>query len=954
MASLSSAPLNSAHGTVIENGTNNRVITLGFTPTAGRKLMLICTSAANHSVTGWSTHLNMSLAAVTTVLTRTADGTEGSTITVVQNGPRNMVWAVYEFDGGVTYSTGAANTGTVSGGWVSGLTTGIPTGVTKSFFTIIGRIATQAAPAGVTATTWTAPMLEDQDTAAVGGSNEAVHQTVAIADLASGTSTHQSQATISVGTNWSTAGQWMDLIVYTVPGNTAPTANAGADQSVAVGSLVTLNGSGSTDADGTIVSYAWTQVSGPSISGLSGSGATRTFTPGIAGTYVFRLDVVDDDGAISAQDTVTITASVGNAAPNANAGADQNVPPNEVVSLSASASTDSDGSIISYVWAQVSGPTVTLSGTGPNRQFTPTTSGTYVFRVTVTDNNGATGQDTVTIVVQAVGSDSIATENAKTGVLASEWFQGLSPLGIQGFGRSTYYLPGQTAQFSVNHNQPFTLQILRMGHYGGRGAREVRAAQAATPVAQPAPVVIPNSNGAVTCAAWSVNASWVIPANAVPGWYMAVFRNTTAGTHGYAMFCVSDKTNKKPVVVVTGDATWHAAYSGFGGNNVYGASEAIGLAADRALCSTYDKPVLTGAHVPQTHFLNATYPFLKWMERMGIEAGHTTIEQIKNDPSILDDRQIVVFAGHNEYVDDITYNKVESLLAKGQKFINAAANDFFWRVKFTDGAFTSSNSGRVMWCKKDSLAGPTAIRGGGSGTPFTSIADWTGTWQDTRWPNRRPSENVFGDQFIANGIRADAVKVPFAMKTSPAWRGCTGVQALTTGQTYTFAAGTLGMEWDRPMMSNPNVQQVMFAEAVVDLTNNAADADGANYTTTVTDAKHGFTMTRSKTYGLIANFNSDQWAWALDALHLRGSAAADVNAMQMMLNIVYDFGVVAHPASVTAASLTVPTPVSNVFTAYGLTDPGAVPGSGGSGEPTNTTYNTLVAAGYKPYVIVKL
>lgn len=94
-------------------------------------------------------------------------------------------------------------------------------------------------------------------------------------------------------------------------GNVAPTANAGADQdSVIGGTLVTLNGTGSTDSDGTIASYAWTQVSGPAITLSSTTVASPTFTaPTSAGTATFGLRVTDNDGAQSTQDTVVITWS---------------------------------------------------------------------------------------------------------------------------------------------------------------------------------------------------------------------------------------------------------------------------------------------------------------------------------------------------------------------------------------------------------------------------------------------------------------------------------------------------------------------------------------------------------------------------------------------------------------------------------------------------------------------
>ncbi len=91
-------------------------------------------------------------------------------------------------------------------------------------------------------------------------------------------------------------------------GNLPPTANAGADQTVATGALVTLSGSGS-DPDGGPgpLTFAWSQVSGPSATINNANQAVATVTPGTAGAYVFRLTV--SDGAASATDDVTVTAS---------------------------------------------------------------------------------------------------------------------------------------------------------------------------------------------------------------------------------------------------------------------------------------------------------------------------------------------------------------------------------------------------------------------------------------------------------------------------------------------------------------------------------------------------------------------------------------------------------------------------------------------------------------------
>jgi hypothetical protein len=94
---------------------------------------------------------------------------------------------------------------------------------------------------------------------------------------------------------------------YSITGNTQPTANAGIDQAVANSTTVTLNGSASTDVDGTIASYTWRRISGTAVSLSSTSVAQPSFTaPATNGILVFGLVVTDNFGSQSAEDTVTI------------------------------------------------------------------------------------------------------------------------------------------------------------------------------------------------------------------------------------------------------------------------------------------------------------------------------------------------------------------------------------------------------------------------------------------------------------------------------------------------------------------------------------------------------------------------------------------------------------------------------------------------------------------------
>lgn len=106
-------------------------------------------------------------------------------------------------------------------------------------------------------------------------------------------------------------GSSSQIGVYVPPSNAVPVANAGLDQAdIEPWTTVTLDGSGSTDSDGTITSYAWTQDAGTTVTLSSASVVSPTFTApaSIAGeTLTFRLVATDNQGSSSAPDTVDIT-----------------------------------------------------------------------------------------------------------------------------------------------------------------------------------------------------------------------------------------------------------------------------------------------------------------------------------------------------------------------------------------------------------------------------------------------------------------------------------------------------------------------------------------------------------------------------------------------------------------------------------------------------------------------
>ncbi len=210
-------------------------------------------------------------------------------------------------------------------------------------------------------------------------------------------------------------------------GNHAPVAEAGSDQGVLVSSHVALNGGGSYDPDGHPITYSWQQVQGPAVSLAGAKTVAPSFTaPAAPATLVFRLTV--SDATLSNSDQVTITVSTGGGshhAPVAEAGDNQTVTATSNVILDGTKSSDQDGDVLGFNWQQISGTSASLVGatTATPHFIAPSTAGTLIFRLTVSDGSLSNTDDVSVFVTSGGGAlpfiSSISNKSHKPGSSAT-------------------------------------------------------------------------------------------------------------------------------------------------------------------------------------------------------------------------------------------------------------------------------------------------------------------------------------------------------------------------------------------------------------------------------------------------------------------------------------------------------------------------------------------------------
>ncbi|HEX3243537.1 MAG TPA: N,N-dimethylformamidase beta subunit family domain-containing protein, partial [Solirubrobacterales bacterium] len=510
-------------------------------------------------------------------------------------------------------------------------------------------------------------------------------------------------------------------------------------------------------------------------------------------------------------------------------------------------------------------------------------------------------------------TNKVACENTKPGDPPSDWqVNGIGDSSIQGFATSMSVNLGQTVNFKIKTpSSSYHIDILRLGYYGGDGARLIASnikPTASLPQTQPN-CLTNSSTGLVDCGNWNVSASWTVPSDAVSGLYIAhLVRNDTGG-ESQIFFVVRDDSSHSDLLLKTSDTTWQA-YNAYGGNSLYSCTVACppgnpgGYKAAYAV--SYNRP-FDGTLERDGGFSDpfyAEYQLIRFLERNGYDMSYVSGHDLDASPALLQNHRVVISSGHDEYWTPGERAAVESARGAGVSLAFFSGNEMYWKTRWANSSEGSNTPYRTLITYKDThFPKPVDPLGPSVTTP---------TWRDPRFSPPgdagRPEMSVTGQEFMINSGTSE-IKVPAAFAKLRFWRN-TAVSKLTSGQTLTLApgTGTLGYEWDvnpdngfrppgRISLSSTTVTGV---ETFIDY---GTEVRSGNTET------HSLSLYRTPSGALVFGAGTVQWSWGLDVTNAWNSAgpngsAPDPTMQQATVNLLADMG--AQPATLQSGLIATP------------------------------------------------
>jgi hypothetical protein len=504
----------------------------------------------------------------------------------------------------------------------------------------------------------------------------------------------------------------------------------------------------------------------------------------------------------------------------------------------------------------------TSAVTGTNGQVsTVLTLGTTV-GTTNTVSATASGIGSVTFSASAnpANTNAIYLENQKPGT--TDWqIPQVGQSDIAGYAAATSVNKGGSLPIKVSLAQlgSYTIDVYRLGYYGGQGSRLILSSGQLNGITQPA-CSFDSSTRKVECQ-WSDSYTLQVSPDWTSGLYIAKLTDQRTGNQSQVVFVVRDDSGGSDILFQSSFNTLQA-YNLSGSYSLY-PEQSIG--GQRAFKVSYDRPfsqhsTLTGANPYNNTILAWEHNMIRWLESQGYNVSYVTNVDIHANPNLLQQHKVFLSVGHDEYWSLEEFNSVQTSSVNKAFF---SGNSVYWRVRFENSSTGVAN--RVMACYKnasDPVAPTNKFRSPQNNKPESALKG--NMYIGGRW------QNFYFDGFdfvVKNSTH------PYYANTN-----------LNDGDKL---SGLVGFEWEAINLNASPSGLVSLSESIQLQNLDQAELEGFP---SGTDPRISQAVRFTSASGAkVFSTGSIQFMWGLDSYGVTGPRE-DVRAKQMVVNMLADMG----------------------------------------------------------------
>ncbi|MEH1774161.1 MAG: N,N-dimethylformamidase beta subunit family domain-containing protein [Nostoc sp.] len=505
----------------------------------------------------------------------------------------------------------------------------------------------------------------------------------------------------------------------------------------------------------------------------------------------------------------------------------------------------------------------------------PTAPGGVVVTATV----AGIGSITFSASATPANPNSIYLENLNPGT--TNWKLNNRGSGeIAGYASATSVNKGGSLDIKVSLGQAgqYTIDVYRLGHYGGTGGRLIATSGPLNGTTQPA-CTKDSDTGLLECN-WTTSYILQVNNNWTSGIYVAKLTDQASGKVAHVWFVVRDDSSTADILFQSAVSTV-LAYSSTGGQSLY---SMYSVGGQRAFKVSYDAPFSQAtdqqSNQPDTP-LQWEYNMLRWLESQGYDITYTDSMQVHTDGQKLLNHKVFLSVGHDEYWSKEIRDHVETARNTGINLGFFSANTAYWRVRFENSTLAAGQvkPNRVMACYKqdwslDSVAqqqGPSAAT-----NKFRSVQ------------NQRPENALLGVMYGSDYSNVYGGANFVVTNSNDPYYANTGLQ---NGDQLTLL---VGYEWDFVVNNGSSpAGLVTLSQSPVEpssLLPNFDEPPGEE----ALPANQDFTKSYSARYtassgAKVFASGTIQWAWGLDSDGI-SPGREDIRVKQITVNILADMG----------------------------------------------------------------